>query len=475
MTPLNANQRTLPSPARRLQPLDGRPQRGALALFLAWALASGCAFEPTEAPPCAGDKCDHGGASAGQNAVFQLKSDEEAGELIESFGSSRASLQSFGLSASQRAAITEITYGRVNLEHIVLVEGTSEPSKHDSAEDLESIPGFSGRYTPDMDPPVVLADPELEGQWWIEKLRVPEAWDVATGEGVIIADCDAGYFHHLDDLHDNLFLDRAKDLANPDEPDVVDDGPFASHGTSVVAIMAGVHNERGTNGIAFDSKVIPLQNFNYSAADKIDKEEATARCVLEAISHDDVDIVVLENQTHGSSETYLGTREAVKLAMEMGVVVVSAAGNSGFFLSTEEQHDTGSIIVGALSRFGDQAGFSNFGSRVSISAFGEDLHTVSTASGAFAAFGGTSGATPQVAGAVALMLEVNSDLSPEEVKQILIDTRITHLSNEEVGGQLDVLAAVQAAAETVSEAPSPEVEEERGRLREILRGDKEAL
>ncbi|NJL25012.1 MAG: S8 family serine peptidase, partial [Calothrix sp. SM1_5_4] len=109
----------------------------------------------------------------------------------------------------------------------------------------------------------------------------------------------------------------------------------------------------GTNGIAFNSKIVPLQNYNYNEQDDIDKEEATARCVLKAIEIPEVNIIVLENQTAtGSSETFSGTRDAVRLAIRSGLIVIGAAGNSGVELKEELKDDTGSIIVGALSKSG---------------------------------------------------------------------------------------------------------------------------
>jgi serine protease len=84
-------------------------------------------------------------------------------------------------------------------------------------------------------------------------------------------------------------------------------------------------------------------------------------------------------------------------------------------------------------------------------------------------FGGTSGATPQVAGAVALMLEVNPSLTPDQIRELLISTRVESADTNRVGGKLDVAAAVLAAAATRIDNKAITLKRERrARLARIL-------
>ncbi len=378
----------------------------------------------------------------------------------------------FGLNSAQRQAIFDLTDGAVDMRFHYYRDSMTDSILNF----LSPRVFFRSIITNDVPPPFFadgdgIGDPQLSSQWWIEKLEVPAAWALATGKGVTIADCDAGYYTDETDLAANLVTEHRFDVADKDDPFIVSDGPWVSHGTSVTAIMAAVLDGKGTNGIAHNAKVVPLQNYNYdSAKDDLDKEEATARCILRAITLQSVKIIVLENQTaSGSSETFAGTREAVKLALKAGMTIVSAGGNYSQELKSEAENDTGSIIVGALTRQGTKAFYSNYGTRVSIAAFGEELYTLSGPNGKMQNFGGTSGATPQVAATVALMLEANPKLTPEQIRLALIAARIESPDTKDVGGQLNVLAAVTKAKELIAdEGTTRENDEFLARLKDIM-------
>jgi subtilisin family serine protease len=332
--------------------------------------------------------------------------------------------------------------------------------------ELQRVENVVEKYDRVMPPPGTFADvdPEIKDQWWIKALKVDEAWKMASGKGVTVADCDAGFYINESDIKGNLLLEHAKDFSDTQNPDRIDDGNYVFHGTAVAAITSGVLDGSGTNGIAYDSKFVPLQNYNYGSQDRTNKEEATAKCILHALTVPDVKVIMLENQTYGSSETFLGTREAVRAALKAGVTIVSAGGNSGNELTDEAADDTGSIIVGALEQSGDRASFSNWGKRIAVAAFGRNLWTLYGPNGQFGQFSGTSGATPQVGGTVALMLEINPALTPEKVKEILEKTRVASRATEGVGGLLDAQAAVTMAKDTVVEVQTMSE-------REILRSD----
>ncbi|MGE4133984.1 MAG: S8 family serine peptidase [Bdellovibrionales bacterium] len=374
----------------------------------------------------------------------------------------------FGLSTEQQNKIRELTEGRIDFSNVYTL---TVPTHHLGLYSQQD--GYVGFISAQVPPPLIAdftPDPKLNGQWWIEKLKVPAAWQMATGAGVTIADCDAGFYHDEPDLHANMELDYRYDLSDAEDPLTVNDGPYAYHGTAVSAIMAGVMDFQGTNGIAFESRIVPLQNFNYDSKDDKNKEEATAACILRAIDTPDVKVIVLENQTsNGSSETFVGTRDAVRLAMQAGITVVGAAGNYSVELTEEKTDDTGSIIVGALASNDSAASFTNYGERITVGAYGENLFTLYGPDGYFGYFGGTSGATPQVAATVAMILSVNPMLSPEQIRDLLKQTRVVSPGNEMAGGLLDVEASVRAALTMAPDYPEwLKAQGFRARLMQIL-------
>lgn len=362
---------------------------------------------------------------------------------ISAYG--QLSKMSFGLTDHQAQQILDLTEGQVNFGDVYYLE-----RERGQLSQLLSNPSYVGFINPAVPPPfeseVIQGDPELQNEWWIGKLGIKTAWHKATGRGVTIADCDAGFYHDEVDLSANMLMEHRYDLSDKDDPLTINDGPYAFHGTAVAAIMTGVMNGVGTSGIAFNSKLVPLQNFNYHSKDDLDKEEATAACVLRAIQTPNVSIIVVENQTeNGSSETFIGTRDAIRLAVKSGLIVVTAAGNSGAHLTTEEKDDTGSIIVGAVMPNELPTRTTNFGKRVTISAFGADLKTLYGPNGKLGNFGGTSGATPQVAATVALMKEAYPHLTPAQARRILTDSRHMRRETRLIGGRLNAAVAVKRA------------------------------
>src|SRR5262249_17723743 len=113
---------------------------------------------------------------------------------------------------------------------------------------------------------------------------------------------------------------------------------------------------------------------------------------------------------------------------------------------------TSSIVVGA-TKFDpkmDQRSGSNGGNRVVVYAPGDTFHDLTCGvlpNGYLEGFGGTSGATAKVAGAVALMLQKNKQLTPGQIRQILM-----HSNKPVVDSQMNNVGVLLDANQAVAEA-----------------------
>ena len=251
--------------------------------------------------------------------------------------------------------------------------------------------------------------------------------------------------------------------------------PVAGHGTFVSGIIAGNGASSGGryNGVAPGARLLGL-----SAGD-VDLTHILSGFdyIFEHGSSYNVKVV---NCSFSASTVY-DSNDPVNIATKMltdrGVNIVFSAGNAGPGNSSINPYATAPWVVGVGST--DQNGvLSNFSSR---GTFGSDAQptlvapgesiisvrsTVTTTSvggvaGAdpfrlsvgelpfYTTASGTSFSAPQVAGAIAMMLEANPQLQPADVKNILSRTAtpLPKYFYHEVGsGMLNTYAAVLAAA-----------------------------
>lgn len=164
------------------------------------------------------------------------------------------------------------------------------------------------------------------------------------------------------------------------------------------------------------------------------------------------------------------TTIAADMAVEMGMIVVSSAGNEGcasptacwFYITTPADGDN-VITVGAVNASGNFANFSSRGptadGRIKPDVMAQGASVYVASSGPYSFSNGTSFSSPMVAGIVALMLEANPDVTPAQVADILRSTadRSENPDNEFGWGIVDAEAAVQMASDLVATSTEDEV------------------
>jgi len=167
------------------------------------------------------------------------------------------------------------------------------------------------------------------------------------------------------------------------------------------------------------------------------------------------------NLSLGGEAVSIAVAEAVQAALDAGVVIVASAGNTPDSVESYPAAYPGAIAVSAVAPDLHRSSFSKFGDWISVSAPGGDrdrglpgiLSTFIdevTLQPTYAERSGTSMASPHVAGVAALVLSVNPDLTPAQVKQLLeataLDLGPPDFDIEFGWGMVNAERAVRAAA-----------------------------
>jgi subtilisin family serine protease len=250
------------------------------------------------------------------------------------------------------------------------------------------------------------------------------------------------------------------------------------HGTFVSALAAGSStNGEGIAGVAGNAGLLVIQAGDPTGA-FTDVDEAAA--IVYAVDHG-AKIVNLSLGGQGTSTT---ERRAVEYAASKNVLIVAAAGNGGLrgspieypaaLLQPVGSNGVGGVglSVAASDRDGLHAPFSTSGSQISLAAPGASVFSAVAATssetryprtalpgsvgGVYGYSSGTSFASPQVAGAAALVWAANPRLRAPDVASILERTASgTGSWNTQLGfGIVDVPAAIEAARTAEPSAPT---------------------
>ncbi|MFP6872421.1 MAG: S8 family peptidase [Verrucomicrobiales bacterium] len=264
-------------------------------------------------------------------------------------------------------------------------------------------------------------------------VNVTSVWNSYLGSGVTIGIVDDGLEVTHPDLspNANTTIDHNWNNGAPDDPTPT--SIFDGHGTSCAGVAAARGgNAIGVTGVAPQASLVGLRLI---AGSITAKEEAEAL----AWRNDIIDIKSNSWGWHDSGDALYSLDPLVADALidgtqngrdGLGVIYVWAGGNgrqNGDY-SNYDGHNNApeTISVGAVDSSKQQSYYSESGANVLVCApsnGGTSSITTTTlvAHGSYTdEFGGTSSATPLVAGVVALILEANPDLGWRDIQEILI-------------------------------------------------------
>ena len=280
-------------------------------------------------------------------------------------------------------------------------------------------------------------DPLFKYQWHLREVGAQAAWAVSRGRGATVAVLDSGVayedrgrYRRAPDLRGTRFA-RGWDFVD-DDPHPDDEPPRErhSHGTHIAGIIAQTTGNRlGGAGLAPDATIMPVRVLE---PDLSGSAGTIARGLRFAADHG-ADVVNLS--LAGPKGSPLLER-ALAYARSKGVTVVASAGNGGQSSVSFPAAYRRVIAVGALSRDGSLAYYSNHGRSLDLVAPAGDREVLQTgvesgegilqqtlkggpATFCFCQMASTSAAAAQVSAVAALLIASGRARTPSEVEAAL--------------------------------------------------------
>lgn len=265
------------------------------------------------------------------------------------------------------------------------------------------------------------------------KADVAHAQNV-TGAGVKVAVLDTG----IDASHEDLRVVGGASFV-AEEPDALTDGN--GHGTHVAGTIAALNNNVGVLGVSYDVDLYAVKVLSAGGSGTL---AGIAQGIEWAIDNN-MDVI---NMSLGGSTGSTTLKQASDNAYNSGIVVVAAAGNSGSVLGLintigyPARYDS-VIAVGAVDSNNNRASFSSVGSQLEVMAPGVAINSTLPGN-QYGELNGTSMASPHVAGAAALLIAQNPNLTNVQVRERLRDTATNLGSAFNYGhGVINLEAALQ--------------------------------
>jgi serine protease len=307
----------------------------------------------------------------------------------------------------------------------------------------------------DATPQLVPNDPYYaQYQWHLNSatggINAPAAWDIAQGEGVVVAVLDTGILPQHPDFSGNLlagydFISDAETSRRPTDervPGALDYGDWVEndnecyagsladdsswHGTHVAGTIAeSTNNGVGMAGVAYKARVLPVRVLGKCGGYLSDIADAITWAsggTVAGVPANANPAEVINMSLGGGGACDALYQDAINGAVSRGTTVVVAAGNSASNAANFRPASCANVVaVGATRITGGIAYYSNFGTAVDLSGPGgggsvdgnpggyvwqsgyNGLTTPTSGAYSYMGMAGTSMASPHVAAVAALV------------------------------------------------------------------------
>ncbi|MCF4115089.1 MULTISPECIES: S8 family serine peptidase [Dethiosulfovibrio] len=407
------------------------------------------------------------GTSASHSSAFKTKLFSQAESLKSAVGAESAKVFSSIAAEAGKNVIHVKAAGKTTEELLAKLRELPEV--------LDASPNYIVRAS------AIPSDPYYTSGdlWGMDHIKAPEAWDICSGDkSVVVAVIDTGVDYNHVDLAENI----GKDLDGRWGYDAIDGDYFPmdgnGHGSHVAGTIGAVgSNDIGVVGVNWAVTLLPVRVLNEGGEGTGDQILAGLDYVV-AQKNRGLNIKVANMSLGGwgfpiynpDSNAYALSYKAVS---DAGIVLVVAAGNEyqdidspngfenrdGDWIDLRGQRPypacfqfDNMITVAAIASDDVKADFSNYSPNfVHLAAPGVKIW--STVPGnSYDVYGGTSMATPHVAGAAALLAAHAPGLSAGEIKsRILANVTANSKVSGKVstGGNLNLLDVLRGAKAVV--------------------------
>lgn len=295
-------------------------------------------------------------------------------------------------------------------------------------------------------------DPDRAYQWYVDNINLEDAWNITKGDpNVKVAVLDFGVDRDYEDLgfssnsnYSNISYTLGYDYVNHTQYST----PQYQHGTYVANVI-GAKTNNGIDGcgIAGGNNCPGVTLISYRVSNAYNLIQAINQAVEDGAKVLNLSISLANNTD---------VDDAIAYAYDQNVSIVCATGNDSLSSLSFPASNNLTIAVGASNSVNRRCTFSNYGDGLDLVAPGQTIyiHDDSLIPAPWHSTSGTSLAAPMVSGTIALMLSVNPNLTPSEIRNILHNsaTKGSYYNynsgyNSEVGyGFLNTYAAVLYAS-----------------------------